>query len=145
MTAEVPPGWYPDPNGSGQKYWDGQQWQGGAPAPLVPTVGAPSPYGGFGGPAAPKPDTATSLLGLWSLLMGLGALVLDFLCGVGIVFGLVGLGVGLIALNRSKQTNANRGLVIAGIAVNGVALLLGLVLVIFFGTAFTAGFSSSGN
>ena len=28
MTAQPPPGWYPDPTGKpGQMYWDGQAWQ----------------------------------------------------------------------------------------------------------------------
>jgi hypothetical protein len=45
-TAQTPPGWYPDPSGSGgQRYWDGSQWtehysSGTAPAP-APAYAAP--------------------------------------------------------------------------------------------------------
>ena len=28
----APPGWYPDPQGTGQRYWDGTQWTQQAPA-----------------------------------------------------------------------------------------------------------------
>jgi len=35
MTTQTPPGWYPDPSGSGrQMYWDGQGWA----APQTPTA-----------------------------------------------------------------------------------------------------------
>lgn len=35
MTTQTPPGWYPDPSGSGrQMYWDGQGWA----APQAPTA-----------------------------------------------------------------------------------------------------------
>ncbi len=26
MAASIPAGWYPDPSGSGQRYWDGATW-----------------------------------------------------------------------------------------------------------------------
>jgi hypothetical protein len=155
MTTELPPaGWYPDPDGKvGQRYWNGQQWHTDVAAPLPPTAGPPAPAGYFAGPPAPagysasasgpRPDTATSLLGLWSLGMGIGAILLDFFCGIGIVLGLIGFAVGFIALNRSKQTNANRGFVIGGLVANGVALAIGLALILFFGVAFTGGLTSS--
>ena len=28
LPAAPPPGWYPDPQGAGQAYWDGAQWTG---------------------------------------------------------------------------------------------------------------------
>jgi hypothetical protein len=35
MNAPRPrAGWYPDPSGSGQQYWDGQRWQ----VPQVPSA-----------------------------------------------------------------------------------------------------------
>lgn len=140
MTTATPPGWYPDPTGKrGQMYWNGQQWQTDIPAPLPVQAGPPGSAVDHGGSAAAKPDTTTSLMGLWSLLIGLAGIGLDFLCGVGIVAGLIGLAVGFIALNRSKQTNAKRGLVFAGLAASGVATLLGLALLIFVGSMFSSG------
>lgn len=136
MTAAIPPGWYPDRTGNpSQMYWDGQQWLTDTPAPLPGSAGAPGLAGGY----ATKPDTTTSLMGRWSLIIGLVSIVLDFLCGAGVIGGLVGLAAGVIALSRSKRTNAKRGLVFAGIAASGVATLFGLALMIFLGSAFLSG------
>lgn len=33
MTQAPPPGWYPDPHGSGQRWWDGTRWTEHAQAP----------------------------------------------------------------------------------------------------------------
>lgn len=38
MTA---PGWYPDPSGEGQRYWDGKAWGPPAPAPAAPSSTRP--------------------------------------------------------------------------------------------------------
>lgn len=32
-TPPPPPGWYPDPEGSGQRYWDGRAWSAASVAP----------------------------------------------------------------------------------------------------------------
>ncbi len=41
MTTSVPPpGWYPDPEGPGWRYWDGRQWTLQSPAP--PSGGHPT-------------------------------------------------------------------------------------------------------
>lgn len=43
MTTSTPPGWYPNPDGSGsQRYWDGQAWQQVA---AVATPQKPKPKG----------------------------------------------------------------------------------------------------
>ncbi len=56
--TQTPPGWYPDPSGAGQRWWDGNQWgqlapqqpmQYAAPHPGMQQPGMP-PYG-YGQPA----------------------------------------------------------------------------------------------
>ncbi|AGI12983.1 hypothetical protein PBI_BUTTERS_36 [Mycobacterium phage Butters] len=57
--TEVPPGWYPDPEGGGQRYWDGRQWTSHR-APLPPPA-----------PAAERRFTVNygfALLAIFSLL-----------------------------------------------------------------------------
>jgi hypothetical protein len=54
-SQQTPPGWYPDPSGSGrQRYWDGNQWTDNyspvATAPVAPAVGVPSVW--WAAPAA---------------------------------------------------------------------------------------------
>lgn len=62
MTSnfDTPPGWYPDPHGSGQRqYWDGQRWA--APTPVAPPGGQswPGPAGGY--PPAPQQNRGRTL------------------------------------------------------------------------------------
>lgn len=54
-------GWYPDPSGVGQRYWDGQQWGPTAPPPLTPMPA-------FGPPPAPKKKS--SWFGVIVLIVG---------------------------------------------------------------------------
>lgn len=42
-TPPPPPGWYPDPAGQGQRYWDGIQW---GPVAPVTTATQPAKQGG---------------------------------------------------------------------------------------------------
>ncbi len=44
-AASVPaPGWYPSPDGSGQRYWDGGQWTGQSSGSSTVTVEQSRPY-----------------------------------------------------------------------------------------------------
>lgn len=62
MSGEVPPGWYPDPVDTGvQRYWDGEQWVGGAvPAgqapPQTPPPADPDPVPVPAGAGAASPE-----------------------------------------------------------------------------------------
>lgn len=42
-AQQPPPGWYPDPSGISQRYWDGTRWA--AVAPLMPVPVAPPTAG----------------------------------------------------------------------------------------------------
>ncbi len=88
MTQVTPPGWYPDPGQTSdapatERWWDGRAWTqqtrpagsaaawgppGQPPAAGAPTIGAPTPYPGFGPapaypayPAVPAPGRRRGL------------------------------------------------------------------------------------
>jgi uncharacterized membrane protein len=67
-------------------------------------------------------SSSTNKLAIWSLLSsGIG-----ILCGIGSIVGIV---LGVIALNQIKRTNeGGRGLAIAGIAVGAVTLVVLIVV-----------------
>jgi hypothetical protein len=50
----VPPGWYPDPSGTGRlRWWDGTNWTSQYSTPYLPPVQAAGPAGGAPYPATP--------------------------------------------------------------------------------------------
>jgi TM2 domain/Protein of unknown function (DUF2510) len=69
MTSQAPaPGWYPDPNGgTGEKYWDGQDWRAddsGRPGNLAP-------YAAQGiDPLGPLSDKSKLVAGLLQIFVG---------------------------------------------------------------------------
>jgi len=69
-TQTTPPGWYPDPEGPGQRYFDGEQWtehrSGVQQLPPPPPVVGP----GYAQPRPPKKSNAWK----W-ILGGIGALI----------------------------------------------------------------------
>jgi Protein of unknown function (DUF2510) len=124
--SNKPAGWYPDPNGGyGQKYWDGRAWivahnpqaqYGGAPARLGPSV------------------FATNAMALYSLVIGGFSILLDFLCGAGLLTGIIAGVVGFIALRKSRELGGvGRGMAIGGIVCSGIAVVMGVVGFIVIG------------
>jgi hypothetical protein len=67
---------------------------------------------------------------LWSLLLGVVALVLTGLCGYGLVIGLPAVYLGWQAKDQPK----GRGLAIGGIVTGGLAITLGVVWLILLAT-----------
>ena len=122
---------YPDPSAFG-----GQPGYGAAPYP-GPYGAAPAGYpppppsyqgqgypGGYGG-GYDQPQAATNQMAIWSLVASL----IGILCTVG---SLVGIGLGIVALNQIKQNRqGGHGLAIAGIAVGVATLIISIIWTVF--------------
>jgi hypothetical protein len=98
----------------------------GAPyPPPPPQYGAPpAGYPSYGGAySAPAGTNGMAIASLVSSVAGIAC------CGIGAIVGLV---LGIVALNQIKQTNQDgRGLAIAGIVIGGIGIAAGLVYFLF--------------
>lgn len=127
MPASPPAGWYRNPQGAGQRYWDGSQWTGhysGAPAPAMPTRPTYRP-GSFWVAVAGLAAMAIGAFGPWATALG-GAVTVNGTSGSR--DGWLVLGAAVIA-GACLATYASRGLTsrLAGATV--FAILGGLVCV----------------
>jgi len=99
---------------------------------MNPPPTAPTPAGG--GPGSVK-GMATA-----SMVLGIVALVFALFCmPVTIVCALVGLPLGFIALSRQNKGTAvvdSKGLAIAGVVMNAVGLVGGIILALIAGAMF---------
>ena len=124
---------YPDPSAFG-----GQPGYGAQSYPPPPPYGGaatgypppPSSYqgqgypGGYGGGYG-QPQPETNQLAIWSLVASL----IGILCTIG---SLVGIGLGVVALNQIKQNRqGGHGLAIAGIAVGVATLIISIIWTVF--------------
>jgi Domain of unknown function (DUF4190) len=126
QSYQPPPGGYPPQ----PPYQSGPQppYQSGPQPPYQP--GYPSaPYaGGYG---APHPRTNGMAIG--SLVASIVGVPLLFACFTGALAAIVGIVLGIIALNQIKQSGEQgRGMAIAGIWIGGLVLGIHLVAVIVF-------------
>lgn len=112
---------YPPPAGPPP----GDYTQPGYPPPPPPPqqFGAPPyPGAGYGYPA---PASGTNTLAIGSLV----ASVVGLLCGIGSIIGIV---LGVVALNQIKQTRqGGYGLAVAGIVVGVASLVISLIWMIY--------------
>ncbi|MCG7609495.1 MULTISPECIES: DUF4190 domain-containing protein [Mycobacterium] len=118
------------------------------PPPYPPPVpGYPPPPPGYGPPGYPgyppgygmPPSATTSNVAIGSLAASILSLFLFAMCGVGLLAALVGIGLGITALNQiSRSGQSGRGLAIAGIAIGGVGALFGAAWLLFFLAALSA-------
>ncbi|WP_121964046.1 DUF4190 domain-containing protein [Myroides sp. N17-2] len=84
----------------------------------------------------PAPTQQTSVLGIISLVFAIIALVVSFIPCFGyfaIFIALVPIIASIVVLVQAKKTGEPKGLAIAGLAIGGVALLIGLFWGILLG------------
>ena len=129
-----PPGVYPPPPSA---------YPGGYPPP--PPVGYPGAYPGYTGGYPYAPVNPNNRMAIASIATSGAGVPLMFMCLTGIPAGLVGVILGIIALNQIKDTGENgKGLAIGGIVIGALLLLFGvLILIIFLATAASDPSSSS--
>ncbi|WP_396917240.1 DUF4190 domain-containing protein [Mycolicibacterium sp.] len=141
-TGYAPPGGYPPPPAPGA--YPPPPPAGAYPPPPgsypPPPAGYPPPpapgYGGYPGAYPTGYDMAPSNpnngMAIGSLVASVLGVPFMFFCFSGFVPALVGVVLGIVALNQIKTTGqSGRGLAIAGIAVGAVILLLGLIILGF--------------
>ncbi|OBB83462.1 DUF4190 domain-containing protein [Mycolicibacterium peregrinum] len=135
---------------------------GYAPPDFAPPGGYPagvSGYPGYPGGYGMPPANPTNSMAIGSLVASVLSLIMFFACGVGLLAALVGIGLGIVALNQIKQSapgfgpqsgqlgfgpqsgqlgygpyaeQPGRGLAIAGIAVGAFGTLINGVWLLFF-------------
>ncbi|MDQ2839256.1 MAG: DUF4190 domain-containing protein, partial [Actinomycetota bacterium] len=115
------PGGQPYPAQGGEPYPGGQAYpaQGGEP------YSGGGPYGGG------TPPRRGSGMAVAALVLGILGLITSITVLGGIVFGLLGIILGIVASKRAKRGEAaGRGMAIAGIATGALALLVVIGLII---------------
>ena len=138
-----PPGYTPPPSYPPPGYSDQSGYGPPSYSPPPPQYGeAPQgypppsyPQSGYGGPdysgGYGQPQQSTNPLAIWSLVASILGVVFLIVCYSGVLGAIVGIVLGVVALNQIKQTKQNgQGLAIAGIVVGALTLLLAIPLVI---------------
>ncbi|MED5816068.1 DUF4190 domain-containing protein [Mycolicibacterium sp. 050232] len=117
--ADIPPDYFPAPPYPGASSY---------PPPFPPPV-----YPGYPGGYAMPPSATTNSVAIGSLVTSILSLFLFAMCGIGLLAGLIGIGLGVTALhqiNRSGQSG--KGLAIAGIVMGAIGTLIGLGWFVYF-------------
>jgi hypothetical protein len=119
-TAEYPSPSYPPPNPAGYQ----TPGYGSYPPPPPPMYAAPPSYGAYGGYYAPVGTNGMAIGSLVSSIVGF------LCCQIGAIVGII---LGIVALNQIKQTNQDgRGLAIAGIVIGGLGVAVTLIFLFFY-------------
>ena len=128
------PGWWQASDG---RWYPPSATPGTGPIPPGYGYGPPP---GYGYPYGANPHgTATGLpsvanLSLASMVLGIIAVIPCF-CGINQAIALVGLPLGIVALTRINKGEADpkgKGQAIAGIALGGIAIALGILFLVLF-------------
>lgn len=98
------------------------------PVPMGAPTGAP-PMPGYPQQYAAGPTGEPNILANAAVALGLVSVIGLFLYGIGGIFGLPGIGVGIAALRKSRITGTGRNLAIGGIVLSVLGILIGLALI----------------
>ena len=79
------------------------------------------------GNVPPVEEKKTPGASVASLILGISGILLDCCCGVGSLFGLIGLILGIVG-NRNQKS----GVGTAGIICSAIALVIGVLMIIYF-------------
>lgn len=117
---------------------------GSAPAPY----GGPAPYGAVGNPYGQPATSSTNGLAVASLICSIAGLVLGWFLTLFTLASIAGIITGHIALSQIKRTGvAGRGMAVTGLVLGYLAVagivLLWLLMLLYFGSAFGYGLFSS--
>lgn len=125
----------PAPDGAATPTYQVGNYQQGNGQPVLnggANYGAPADYSnnynqGYGAPVK-APGSGFALA---SLILGIAAIVTCWF-GIGGLFGLVGLILGIVAINKLRKTpGAGKGMAITGIILGALGLVIGIVMTIF--------------
>ncbi|MEX2108818.1 MAG: DUF4190 domain-containing protein [Solirubrobacterales bacterium] len=115
--SNPPAGWYADPQGQGQRYWDGEKWTSNI-APGQPMAGQLQVVG-----------SRTNGMAIASLVLGI-----IWIYGLGALLALI---FGLIAqkqIDESEGMQTGRGMATAGVVL-GIVGLAGILFIVLFGVS----------
>jgi Protein of unknown function (DUF2510) len=104
MTRAIKPGWYPDPQGPGQRYWDGQAWGPRAAQPFVASF--PPTAQTFPHPLTSASGQVSKVKGFWAGLPTVGRLAV---AAAPVVVVLIAIIVACVSSGDSATFNGTRG------------------------------------
>lgn len=88
----------------------------------------------FDGPYGNEPPKSNSGLGIAGFILGIIGVLFTCCGGISLIISVVGLVLSIVAMVKfNPLLQQNRGLIIAGIVLNGIALLCSLVIIPFWG------------
>ena len=115
----------------------GDQSYSGYPGQGYPGQGYPDQDNPYGHPVGSRPKNG---LGLASLILGVVGLLACWLLGIGLLPGLVGLVLGIVALRRVRRGIAtNRGVAITGVVLSVLAVIASAVFLALYIWVFGSG------